>query len=121
MADHPVGMDHRPRISGVQHWRWQRISALALFFVLIYFIFALSRLGTFDYDQAVRFVAAPINALGLVCLVLVGLFHASLGLEVVIEDYVPLKKGRRTLIYIAKGGILVSATACLWSLFVTAF
>ena len=121
MADHPAGIDHRPRISGVQHWRWQRISALALFFVLAYFVFALSRLGSFDYAQAVRFVATPINALGLVCLVLVGLFHASLGLEVVIEDYVPLKKGRRTLIYVAKAGILAAAMASLWSLFVTAF
>ncbi len=121
MSDHPPGIDHRPRISGVQHWRWQRISALALFVIMAYFVFAVSRLSTFDYDQAITFLAAPINAFGLACLVVVGLFHASLGLEVVIEDYVPLNKGRRTLIYVIKAAILVVAGASLWSLFVTAF
>ena len=61
------------------------------------------------------------NLLGLVCLVVVGLFHASLGLEVVIEDYVPLNKGRRNLIYAAKATLLVVGVASLWSLVVTAF
>ena len=121
MADHPADIDHRPRISGVQHWRWQRISALALFVVMAYFVFAVSRLGTLDHSQAVAFVAAPANALGLTCLVVVGLFHASLGLEVVIEDYVPLSKGRRTLIYAAKAALLIVGVASLWSLVVTAF
>ena len=121
MADHPAGIDHRPRISGVQHWRWQRLSALALFVVMAYFVFIVSQLGTLDHAQAVAFVTAPVNLLGLACLVVVGLFHASLGMEVVIEDYVPLNKGRITLIYAAKATLLVVGVASLWSLVVTAF
>ena len=120
MADHPAGIDHRPRISGVQHWRWQRLSALALFVVMAYFVFIVSQLGTLDHARAVAFVTAPINLLGLACLVVIGLFHASLGLAVVIEDYVPLNKGRRTLIYVAKAILLVVGVASLWSLVVTA-
>jgi succinate dehydrogenase hydrophobic anchor subunit len=42
-------------------------------------------------------------------------------MEVVIEDYVPLNKGRRTLIYAAKATLLVVGVASLWSLVVTAF
>ena len=121
MVDHPPGINHRPRISGVQHWRWQRISALMLFVIMVYLVFAVSRLSTFDYVQALTFVAAPINALGLASLVLVGLFHASLGLEVVIEDYVPLNKGRKALIYTSKAALLVVAVSSIWSLAVTAF
>ena len=121
MADFPAGIDHRPRISGVRHWRWQRISALALFVAMAYFVFVVSRLGTLDHAQAVAFVTAPINMLGRVCLVVIGLFHASLGLEVVIEDYVPLNKGRRPLIYTAKAALLIVGVASLWSLVVTAF
>ena len=121
MADHPAGIDHRPRISGVQHWRWQRLSAFALFVMMSYFVFVVSQLGTLDYAQAVAFVTAPVNLLGLGFLVVVGLFHASLGLEVVIEDYVPLNKGRRNLIYAAKATLLVVGVASLWSLVVTAF
>ena len=121
MADHPSGIDHRPRISGVQHWRWQRLSALALFVVTAYFVFIVSQLVTLDHAQAVSFVTAPVNLLGLACLVVVGLFHASLGLAVVIEDYVPLNKGRRTLIYAANAILLVVGVASLWSLVVTAF
>ena len=121
MADHPAGIDHRLRISGVQHWRWQRLSALALLFVMAYFVFVVSQLGTLDHAQAVAFVMAPLNLLGLACLVVVGLFHASLGLQVVIEDYVPLNKGRRNLIYAAKATLLVVGLASLWSLVITAF
>jgi succinate dehydrogenase hydrophobic anchor subunit len=44
-----------------------------------------------------------------------------LGLEVVIEDYVPLNKGRRPLIYSAKAALLIVGVASLWSLVVTAF
>ena len=121
MVDHPPGINHRPRISGVQHWRWQRISALMLFVIMVYLVFAVSRLSTFDYGQALTFVASPINALGLGSLVVVGFFHASLGLEVVIEDYVPLNKGRKALIYMSKAAILFVAVSSLWSLVVTAF
>ena len=121
MADYPAGIDYRPRISGVQHWRWQRLSAIALFVVMAYFAFVVSKLGTLDYAQAVAFVTAPLNLLGLACLVVIGLFHASLGLEVIIEDYVPLNKGRRTLIYVSKAMLLVVGFASIWSLVVTAF
>ena len=121
MADHPADIDHRPRISGVQHWRWQRLSALALFVTMAYFVFVVSQLGTLDHAQAVAFVTVPVNLLGLACLIVVGLFHASLGLEVVIEDYVRLNKGRRILIYAAKATLIVVGVASLWSLVATAF
>ncbi len=121
MADYPAGIDHRPRISGVQHWRWQRLSAIVLFVVMAYLVFVVSKLGTLDYAQAVALVTAPVNLLGLACLVVVGLFHASLGLEVVIEDYVPLKKGRRPLIYAVKAVLLFVGLTSLWSLVVIAF
>ena len=121
MADNPAGIDYRPRISGVQHRRWQRLSAIALCAVMAYFVFVVSKLGTLDHAQAVAFVRAPLNLLGLACLVVIGLFHASLGLEVIIEDYVPLKKGRRPLIYIVKALLLFVGLTSLWSLVVTAF
>ena len=121
MADYPAGIDHRPRISGVQHWRRQRLSAVALLVLMAYFVFVVSQIGTLDHTQAVEFVTVPLNLLGLACLVVVGLFHASLGLEVVIEDYVPLNKGRRILIYVAKATLLVVGVASLCSLVVTAF
>ncbi len=121
MADYSAGTDHRPRVSGVQHWRWQRLSAIALFVVMAYFVFVVSKLGTLDHAQAVAFVRAPLNLLGLACLVVIGLFHASLGLEIIIEDYVPLKKGRRPLIYTVKSILLVVGLTSIWSLVVTAF
>ena len=121
MSDRPAGIDHRARISGVRHWRWQRISALALVVATTYFMFVISQLGTLDYTQAVAFVTAPVNLLGLASLVSVGLFHASLGLEVVVEDYVPLNKGRRALIYTAKAALLIVGVVSLCSLVVTAF
>ena len=121
MADYPAGIQHRRRISGVQHWRWQRYSAAAMLVIMGYFVYVMATLGTLDYAGAVGFVSTPLHAIGLTAMVVIGLFHASLGLEVVIEDYVPLKKGRTILIYSVKGVLAAIALACFCSIIVTAF
>jgi succinate dehydrogenase / fumarate reductase, membrane anchor subunit len=114
--DSPAGVPHRQRISGTSHWRWQRYSAVALFCAMAYFVYLVTQVGSLDYAGALAFVAAPAHAIGLVFLVVIGLFHATLGLEVVIEDYVSLKNGRRGLIYSVKGVMIIICAACLWSL-----
>jgi len=49
---------------------------------------SLAVLGLGDYPQFVRWVSAPLNAALLICFCLAGLYHAVLGLKVIIEDYV---------------------------------
>ena len=101
--------------SAVPHWRWQRISAIMTLPLMVYCVYLLGGLATLDYEAARRLVAAPTTSLPLAVLIGVGIYHAVLGVQVIIEDYVPLASGRKGLIMfmrVALGGIaLVSLSA----------
>ena len=104
-----------PREPGFGHWRWQRISAVATLGLMLYFTYVVVSMGQLDYSAAMAFVAAPQHALALVILVIAGLFHAVLGVQMIIEDYIPLGSGRLVLVTIARGVFAIAAIASLVS------
>ena len=61
---------------------------------MIYLVIALATIGGMTHAEALAFVGQPFNTLAIGALVMVGLFHGTMGLEVVIEDYIPAKSGR---------------------------
>src|SRR5262244_978776 len=73
---------------GVEHWWLQRITAVALVPLSLWFVIAIIRLVGADIDSVRDWVGNPLSAIGLVLLVIATFYHASLGLQVVIEDYV---------------------------------
>lgn len=73
---------------GVNHWWLQRMTAVALMLLTPWFVwFALAMIGG-DQVAARQHIADPLNATLLSAFVLSLLWHARLGLQVVIEDYV---------------------------------
>ena len=74
--------------NGVVHWKLQRISAIAMIPLAIWFVSSLVFSLTNTYDQSVSWLQSPLNATGLVLLFGTLYFHAASGLQVVIEDYV---------------------------------
>ena len=108
---HPSLRHHRE--SGYGHWRWQRISAIVTLILMVYFTFLLASLGPLNYSEARSFVATPHQGIALVLLVISGLFHAALGVQMIIEDYIPLASGRVALVIMAR---CVFAIASLVSL-----
>jgi len=73
---------------GVHHWYAQRASALLLIVLIGWLIYAMITLASADHDAASSFIAQPTNAAFLVLLIVTLFYHAVLGLQVVIEDYV---------------------------------
>ena len=73
---------------GVHHFMVQRITAVALLFLSVYFIALLVSLVGSDYASARAVVAHPCNALLLTAFLIATFWHAQLGLQVIIEDYV---------------------------------
>ena len=104
-----------PREPGFGHWRWQRISAVATLGLMLYFTYLVASMGPLDYSAAMTFVAAPQHAVALAILVIAGLFHAALGVQMIIEDYIPLASGRLALVTIARGVFAIAAMASLVS------
>ena len=104
-----------PREPGFGHWRWQRISAVATLGLMLYFTYLVASMGPLDYNAAMTFFAAPQHAVALAILVISGLFHAALGVQMIIEDYIPLASGRLVLVTIARGVFAIAAMASLVS------
>lgn len=79
---------------GVSHFWLQRLTAVALVPLLMWFVISLIRVAGADYAVFKAFVGQPFNASMLILLAGTGCFHAQLGLTVVAEDYLscPCKK-----------------------------
>ena len=81
-------MKMQSKSHGVVHWKLQRISAIAMIPLVIWFVSSLTFSLINSYDQSVAWLQNPLNATGLVLLFGTLYFHAASGLQVVIEDYV---------------------------------
>ena len=81
-------MKMQSKSHGVVHWKLQRISAIAMIPLVIWFVSSLTFSLINSYDQSVVWLQNPLNATGLVLLFGTLYFHAASGLQVVIEDYV---------------------------------
>lgn len=73
---------------GTGHFIVQRITAIALLLLGAYLIGLFIALGGASYEQAHAIVADTVNATILVAFLIAMFWHAKLGLQVVIEDYV---------------------------------
>jgi succinate dehydrogenase / fumarate reductase, membrane anchor subunit len=74
---------------GSHHWISQRISAIALVPLVLWFVFAaVTQLAQADYYTAITWLKDPVHALLLALFIVVSLQHAMLGVQVVIEDYI---------------------------------
>lgn len=74
--------------AGVSHWWVQRVTALALVPLTLWFAFQLVHLPTTDQMAVREWVAAGFNPVLLVLFIGAVSWHSSLGIQVVIEDYV---------------------------------
>ena len=74
--------------SGTEHWWLQRVTAVALIPLSLWFIVAVLGLAGAPYAEASAWLASPLNATLTMAFVLAVFWHALLGLQVVIEDYV---------------------------------
>ena len=74
--------------SGFRHWWMQRVTAVALIPLTLWLGVAIAALPGASYSDVVGWVGEPVNAIFLMSLVVATCYHAALGLQVVVEDYV---------------------------------
>ena len=73
---------------GTSHWWGQRVSAIGLVFLGLWFAYSMATMPGYDYGVAVAFIGRPINSILLLLLSMTLAYHSYLGIQVVIEDYV---------------------------------
>ena len=96
---------------GVAHWWAQRLSALALVPLTVWFLVALVRLPLADHAAVTIWIASGWNLVWLVLLLGALCWHSRLGVQVVIEDYVhgPAIKLAALLLNSTAHAVLVAA------------
>ena len=73
---------------GLHHWWAQRLTALALIPLVIWFAISLVTMSGADYGMVRAWIGSPVAMVLLILTIVIGLHHGQLGLQVVIEDYV---------------------------------
>ena len=73
---------------GTEHWWAQRLSAVALVLLGLWFVVAMLRLPGFEQAVVVAFISAPLNTILMALLCAALAYHSYLGVQVVLEDYV---------------------------------
>ena len=87
--------------SGLSHWKLQRLSAILIIPLIVWFLFSIMVNISSQYKEAIEWVVNPINSILLIIL-LVGIFyHSAMGIQVVFEDYVSNINLRKRLIIIS--------------------
>ena len=94
---------------GAHHWWAQRLTAVALVPLLLWFVASVIATGTADYMQAAEWLRSPLNAGLLVALIAALFHHAQLGMQVVYEDYVETEWLRVVCIVVTKFAAVVLA------------
>lgn len=87
---------------GVAHWWAQRVTALALVPLTLWFVIAVIELAGADRARLVDWVHHPLPAVLLILLLTATFYHGALGLQVVIEDYVESETLRLGLLIIMR-------------------
>ena len=97
--------------TGVEHWWAQRWTALALIPLVLWFVISVVAHVGASHSEMVAWVGHPVTAVLLVLLIAAVFHHGQLGLQVVVEDYVPNETLKLESILGLKGGAIVLSVA----------
>lgn len=101
-----------PAKGGVEHFWRQRVTAVALVPLTLWFVWAVARYAGAPHNDVVEFLGHPFNAAAMLLFVFAGLYHAVLGLQVVIEDYVPSEGPKFALLLLSKFSAFAVGVTC---------
>lgn len=106
---------------GVAHWWAQRFSAILMIGLVTWLVFALLALGGASHAEASSWLARPFNASMAILFSLVGIYHARLGLQVIIEDYIHQRALQVALQLLVKAFAVLGAVLAVMAILTIAF
>jgi succinate dehydrogenase membrane anchor subunit len=105
---------------GVGHWWAQRVTAIALVPLALWFVVSVISLLGADYLAFKAWIGQFGNALLMILTALVLFYHAHLGMQVVIEDYVAGDRARVITLLIIEFVLAVLAASCVLAVILVA-
>lgn len=107
--------------SGVHHWMMQRMTAIANIPLVLWAVYSVFHLRDADYAVASGWMAEPLNAILAILFILSSFYHAVLGGQVIVEDYIACRWFRMVKLIGMKLFFIALAVACIFSILKVAF
>ncbi len=101
--------------AGSAHWWAQRLTALALVPLSLWFIFSVIHFSGASRADLHIWLSAPVSLVMMLALVAITFHHLQLGLQVVIEDYVHQDAAKMTTLVLTKTLCWFLALVCVVS------
>jgi len=102
--------------NGTHHWWMQKVTAVALIPLTIWFVASVVQMTTAEYEVVISWLNSPIVAILMMLFVFTSLYHLRLGLQVIIEDYIHSEGAKIFFQMIVTFGCIVIATATIFSI-----
>lgn len=103
--------------SGVEHFWRQRATATALIPLSIWFVIAALGLVGADRATVLAYLHEPVHAVLMILFILAVLMHMVLGIQVVIEDYIPHEGQKIALLLLNRAFAWAVGAACLFAMY----
>ena len=97
----------------VHHWWAQRLTAVVLVPLSLWFVYSLAIMHSADYETVILWLNNLDNCLLMLFFIFSLYYHAMLGLQVVIEDYIESDWHRETLLLLVKIITFLAASAAM--------
>jgi succinate dehydrogenase / fumarate reductase membrane anchor subunit len=73
---------------GVSHFKQIRVTSIASAFLTLWFVWSAVSLGGAGYAEVVAWLSSTLNATLMLLFIVVNFWHAKLGVQTIVEDYV---------------------------------
>lgn len=106
---------------GTHHWWMQRVTAIALVPLTLWVAFSVAGMSGESYEVVLTYFTSPFNVAMLCLFLFAGFYHAALGLQVVIEDYIHNEGLKLGLLIGAKFALALTGIMSIFAVLRTAF
>lgn len=106
---------------GTDHWFAQRLTAIGLLPLVVWLVWSILKLQGADYSTFTAWLAHPINAILMILFIIATAYHAKLGVQVIVEDYIHNEGFKMVKLIGQKLFFFALSVACIFSIMKIAF
>lgn len=100
---------------GTDHWFKQRVTAIANIPLMLWLVYSVVDMKGASHAEFTAWLAHPINAILMILVVISTFYHAKLGSQVVVEDYIHNEGFKMVKLIGMKLFFFAAAVACIFS------
>ena len=101
--------------AGTEHHIRQRVSAIALVFLVPWFLYAVIAASRSGFEGATAFLSQPWNAILMILALGAAFYHMRIGMQVIIEDYIHGEAAKLTTLILVKLAVYLTGACAVFA------